>query len=134
MSIERFNLKKNQLMRIRKILVNLLNSVSYRSKERDSLISLAAVDIVNKCCNEQWLDDLKEFLEKNSKVPIRAYSKYYYKDIYEKLYNDFYLSDFKKDLDLFATTVREFKQYSKSLLTTKKPIKTYFKEKGQKKV
>lgn len=133
MSIERYNLEQEKKLRVRKILTNLLNSVSYRSKDRDSLIGLIAADIMLKDNKRLWLDDLKEFLEKNSRVCLKSYGKYYYKDIYEKMYNPIYLSDYKVDLDLFAETIRRFKDVTKSTLVTRKGIKAYFLKKRSKK-
>lgn len=75
MSIERYNLEQEKKLRIRKILANLLNSVSYRSKDRDSLIVLIAADIMLKDTKRLWLDDLQEFLEKNSKACLKSYGK-----------------------------------------------------------
>lgn len=126
MSIERYNLEQEKKLRIRKILTNLLNSVSYRSKDRDSLIALIAADIMLEGSKRLWLDDLQEFLEKNSRACLKSYGKYYYKDLYEKMYNPIYLSDYKADLDLFAETVRRFKNITKSTLVTRKGIKAYF--------
>lgn len=134
MSIERYNLEQEKKLRIRKILTNLLNSVSYKSKERDSLITVATVDIMLKDSKKLWLADLKEFLEKNSRVCIKTYGKYYFKDLYEKMYNPIYLSDYKADLDLFAETVRRFKDITKSTLVTQKSLKSYFLKKKRKKV
>lgn len=134
MSIERYNLEKEKKLRIRKILTNLLNSVSYRSKDRDSLIGLIAADIMLKDSKRLWLDDLQEFLEKNSRVCLKSYSKYYYKDLYETMYNPIYLSGYKADLDLFAETVRRFKDITKSTLVTRKGIKEHFLKKRAKKV
>lgn len=134
MSIERYNLEQEKKLRIRKILTNLLNSVSYKSKERDSLITVATVDIMLKDSKKLWLADLEEFLEKNSRVCIKTYGKYYFKDLYEKMYNPIYLSDYKADLDLFAETVRRFKDITKSTLVTQKSLKSYFLKKKRKKV
>ena len=134
MSIERYNLEQEKKLRIRKILTNLLNSVSYKSKERDSLITVATADIMLKDSKKLWLADLKEFLEKNSRVCIKTYGKYYFKDLYEKMYNPIYLSDYKADLDLFAETVRRFKDITKSTLVTQKSLKSYFLKKKRKKV
>lgn len=133
MSIERYNLEKEKKLRIRKILTNLLNSVSYWSKGRDSLIVLITADIMLKDDKRLWMDDLQEFLENNSKACLRSYSKYYYKDMYETMYNPMYLSDYKADLDLFAETVRRFKDSTKSTLVTRKGIKAYFLKKKRKK-
>lgn len=133
MSIERYNLEQEKKLRIRKILTNLLNSVSYRGKDRDSLISLITADIMLKDSKRLWLDDLREFLEKNSRVCLKSYAKYYCKDLYEKMYNPVYLSDYKADLDLLAETVRGFKDNSKSTLVTRKGIKAYFLKKRAKK-
>lgn len=132
MSIERYNLEREKKLRIRKILTNLLNSVSYRSNDRDALISLIAADIMLKDSKRLWLDDLQGFLEKNSRVCLKSYSKYYYKDMYETMYNPIYLSDYKADLDLFAETVRRFKDITKSTLVTRKGIKAYFLKKRAK--
>lgn len=134
MSIERYNLEQEKKLRIRKILTNLLNSVSYKSKERDSLITVTAADIMLKDDKKLWLADLEEFLEKNSRVCTKTYGKYYYKDLYESMYNPIYLSDYKADLDLFAETVRKFKDTSKSTLVIRKTIKEYFLKKKRKKV
>lgn len=134
MSIEKYNLEKEKKLRIKKILANLLNSVSYKSKDKNSLISLVAADIMLKDDKKLWLDDLQEFLEKNSKVCLKSYCKYYAKDSYEKMYNSIYLSDYKADLDLFAKTVREFKDEMKSTLVVRKTIKEYFLKKKRKKV
>lgn len=134
MSIERYNLEQEKKLRIKKILTNLLNSVSYRSKDRDSLTSLITADIMLKDSKRLWLDDLQEFLEKNSKTCLKSYGKYYYKDMYETMYNPIYLSDYKADLDLFAETVRRFKDGTKSTLVTRKGIKAYFLKKRAKKV
>lgn len=133
-SIERYNLEQEKKLRIRKILTNLLNSVSYRSKDRDSLISLITADIMLKDSKRLWMDDLKEFLEKNSRACLKSYGKYYYKDLYEKMYNPIYLSSYKADLDLFAETVRRFKEVTKSTLVTRKGIKAHFLKKKSKKV
>lgn len=133
MSIEKFQLDQEKKLRIKKILTNLLNTVSYRSKERSILIDVTVADIFSRDTKQLWLSDLDEFLEKNTRTCLKTYSKYYYKDIYERLYNEFYLSEYEKDLDLFAIKVRKFKLESKSLLSTKKPIKVYFKEKRNKK-
>lgn len=126
MSIERYSLEKEKKLRIKKILINLLNSVSYKSKDKNSLISLVAADIMLKDDKKLWLNDLQEFLEKNSKACLKSYCKYYAKDSYEKMYNSIYLSDYKADLDLFAKTVREFKDRMKSTLVVRKTIKEYF--------
>lgn len=126
MSIERYSLEQEKKLRIRKILTNFLNSVSYRSKDRDSLISLITSEIMLKDSKRLWLDNLQEFLEKNSKVCLKSYGKYYYKDLYEKMYNPIYLSDYKDDLDLLAETVRRFKDVTKSSLVTRKGVKAYF--------
>lgn len=134
MSIERYNLEQEKKQRIRKILTNLLNSVSYKSKERDSLITVTSADIMLKDDKKLWLSDLEEFLEKNSKVCTKTYGKYYCKDLYEKMYNPIYLSDYKADLDLFAETVRKFKDTSKSTLVIRKTIKEHFLKKKRKKV
>lgn len=134
MSIERYNLEQEKKLRIRKILTNLLNSVSYRGKDRDSLISLITADIMLKDGKRLWLDDLREFLEKNSRVCLKSYAKYYCKDLYEKMYNPIYLSDYKADLDLLVETVRGFKDNSKSTLVTRKGIKAHFLKKRAKKV
>ena len=134
MSIERYNLEQEKKLRIRKILTNLLNSVSYRGTDRESLIGLIAADIMLKDSKRLWIGDLKEFLEKNSKTCLKSYSKYYCKDLYEKMYNPIYLSDYKADLDLFAETVRRFKDSTKSTLVTRKGIKAYFLKKRAKKV
>lgn len=133
MSIERYNLKQGKKLRIRKILTNLLNSVSYQSKDRDSLIGLIVADIMLKDSKRLWMDDLQEFLEKNSRACLKSYGKYYYKDLYEKMYNPIYLSDYKDDLDLFAETVRGFKDRMKSTLVTRKGIKAFFLKKRAKK-
>lgn len=133
MSIERYNLEQEKKLRVRKILANLLNSVSYQSKDRDSLIGLIAADIMLKDDKRLWVDDLKEFLEKNSRACLKSYGKYYYKDAYETMYNPIYLSDYKADLDLFVETVRRFKDVTKSTLVTRKGIKAHFLKKRAKK-